>query len=504
MSTSEKKRVEKVAADRAVAKLRTTITAEANDKIRTKDFVNNVVRDLKKAETARLTPIVKADILKNLEKELKPTILKKAQLAAKSYVDAEKSKVLKILHAALVQKNKLDLLPKMNAKLSKTVPAAIASPKFEAKVAAASLLLKAKIKAELIHQLEAPMKKVTEIQMAEMEKEKREEITTKVRVAAAKRLAAQVQKDTATSKLMPVIQKEADMSLKQKIHAKVSAETKNYVDNTLAKKLKAALFAKYEKGTLKQATAQVKMNQMDDVRNMVKAKLKTKAETAAKLKIVAAKIALRKTLTKDLTEKFYEKYKQDNADKMKALTKGMSLADKKSTELMKQKEWKASARVAAEKQAEVELAGEKGEQLEKRIMIEEKNKAQQGAEKETEAEILGRAKKLSAKTLEKLYKDDKQAMEAGKSHVAEMAGKDKEKAGEGPNVAKEEAKLTAKAAEKDATVQQIAAAAGAVPKGSKPAIPSNATKTEPVPAAKPKAVEAKPKAAPKKKAAAAE
>merc|ERR1712100_215659 len=145
LSATEKSSVEKLAADQAVASLKTKITAEANDKIRTEEFVDNVVRDLKRTETERLTPIVKNDILTNLEKQLAPIMKQRAEEGAKKYVNSEKKKVLTILHAALVQKNKLALMPKMNKKLEKTVPAAIASPKFGAQVAAALLELKAKL-----------------------------------------------------------------------------------------------------------------------------------------------------------------------------------------------------------------------------------------------------------------------------------------------------------------------------------------------------------------------
>merc|ERR1719487_1118506 len=230
LSATEKSSVEKLAADQAVASLKTKITAEANDKIRTKEFVDNVVRDLKRTETERLTPIVKNDILTNLEKQLAPIMKQRAEEGAKKYVNSEKKKVLTILHAALVQKNKLALMPKMNKKLEKTVPAAIASPKFEAQVAAALLELKAKLAETMRKELEEPLKRVAELTLNQQKKDKEEEINVKVRAKADKKLAKDITTATKDPKLIEQVQAQADRALKRKIAQKVAERTKEEVN----------------------------------------------------------------------------------------------------------------------------------------------------------------------------------------------------------------------------------------------------------------------------------
>merc|ERR1711968_164230 len=178
----EKSRVEKLAADQAVASLKAKITAESNDKIRTKEFVDNVVRDLKRTETERLTPIVKNDILKNLEK---------------------------------------------------TVPAAIASPKFEAQVAAALLELKAKLAQTMRKELEEPLKRVAELTLNQQKKDKEKEIAAKVQQKADKKLAGDIAKATKDPKLMLAVQAQADRALKRKIEQKVQERTKEEVNKQL-------------------------------------------------------------------------------------------------------------------------------------------------------------------------------------------------------------------------------------------------------------------------------
>jgi len=495
LSASEKTSVEKLAADQAVAQLKTKITAESNDKIRTKEFVDNVVRDLKKSETTRLTPIIKADILKNLEKQLGPLVKKRTDAAAAAYVNSEKVEVLGILHAALVQKNKLALMPKMNKKLEKSVPQAIASPKFEAQVTAAQAELKEKIRAQIRKELEEPLEKVAKIQIRQQEREKREELTTKVKISADKKLAKDIEVATRGSKVEPQAQIDAANTLKDKIDKKVAEKVREHVDKTLKDRLKEAIKDKYEVGTMKDAKNQVKMNHEEKIRTEIGAKMKIKSEKAAGAKIVAAKLALRKSLAKSLTETFYQKAKKADAEKLKEATKGMSLTDKKATELAQDKEYKSKAAQAAEKQAEVELAGEKGEQLAKRIKQEELNKAMQGVDQEVAQQVAVKAKVLSDTALANLMKDDLQAMEKGEAHVAAKASQGKEDSSEGPNVSKTDMAM----AQKDPVVMQMTAAAGAVPKETKVEEPKKAApaKKEETKKAAPAKKEETKKAAPK-------
>merc|ERR1712232_1060483 len=113
LSASEKKDVEESAARNAVEELKQSLTKTVNNEVRTPAFVDNVVKELKKSETARLTPIVKANILNNLQTELEPQVRPEVLKKATSEINSQKDSVLKILHTALVQKNKGDLLPKM-------------------------------------------------------------------------------------------------------------------------------------------------------------------------------------------------------------------------------------------------------------------------------------------------------------------------------------------------------------------------------------------------------
>merc|ERR1719197_214818 len=148
LSVTEQNQIEQSAANAAITTLRGNIRATANAQIRTPAFIDNVIADLKRSETARLTPIVKADILNGLQAELEPTVKAAVSAKVRKEVMSEKDKVLKTLHVALIQKHKADLLPAMNAKLATTVPQAISSAKFTAEVQAAQLELKEKLKEE--------------------------------------------------------------------------------------------------------------------------------------------------------------------------------------------------------------------------------------------------------------------------------------------------------------------------------------------------------------------
>jgi len=493
LSAEEKDSVEKLAADQAVAKLKAKITAESNDQIRTKEFVDNVVRDLKKSETERLTPIVKKDVLASLEKELEPNAKKRTEVLAKKYVNAEKKKVLTILHAALVQKNKLALMPKMNRKLEKTVPAAIQSPKFAAQVQAALLELKAKMEASMRKALDEPLKQVAEMEMQQEEKEREQEITTKVKLASDKKVEKQITEATKSSKVYPLVERQQTKVLDRKVKLKVGERVKEFVNKNLATDLREALKAKYGKGTMKDAINTVKMNQEPEIRSEIEGKMKVKSEKLAGAKIVAAKLALKKTLVKSLTETFYQKFKKDGASKFEFESRNMSVLDKKAAQVGQEKSYKLRAADAAEKQAEVELAGEKGEQLEKRIKLEELNKAKQGLDQEVEQQVTAKAQQLSDKALGNLYTDDLEAMQQGSAHAGPAKGADpsaKEDPSAGPNVAKA---AEEEAAKKNPIVQQMAAAAGAIPEEQKPsgnatALAGNATAVT-KPAAAPAKVE---------------
>merc|ERR1719498_289497 len=220
-------------------------------------------------------------------------------------------------------------------------------------------------------ELEEPLKRVAGLTLIQQKKDKEEEINVKVRAKADKKLAKDITTATKDPKLIEQVQAQADRALKRKIAQKVAERTKEEVNKRLGNELTDALKAKYGDGTMKDAISQVKMNDESKIRNEVAAKMKVKSEKLAGPKIVAAKLALRKSLKKSLSESFYAKYKKDGAAKLKEDTQGMSITDKKAAELEREKSYKSKADTAAEKQAEVELAGEKGEQLEKRIKLEE-------------------------------------------------------------------------------------------------------------------------------------
>jgi len=422
LGISEKRQIENAAASSAVAALKQSLQQTVPDEVKTVSFVENVVNDLKGKETKRLTPIVKSDILKNLQAELAVSVKQDVTKRANEYVSQQKDSVLKILLAALVQKNKVDLLPAMNAKLSTSVPMELNSAKFEAQVTAAQLELKETLRSKMQKELEAPLEKVAKLQIQEEEKAKKEEITMQVRLAEDAKLKDAIDTQTTTDEIQPGVEAEMERQKEKKVNAAVNKKVKKDVDETLGPQLKLAIHAKYYKGTLANSKTHIMENDEAEIRNEITIKFKARADRTAMAKGVGAKEALLKTLREQLQETIYNQLAAEGADQLSADTEGMSVADRKAMELHRQQIWKLKSEGDAEKQAQVEVAGQSGDEIVKRLKKKEEIKAQKSVDAEVAKQVVEKAKILTQQTLDNLYNDDLKAMEEGHNHVSDTDG----------------------------------------------------------------------------------
>jgi hypothetical protein len=385
-------------------------------------FVDSIVKDLERKETKRLTPIVKSDILTNLQASLAVDVKKKVRERAQKYVDEQSKNVLKILHAALVQKNKVDLLPAMNAKLSTTVPRELNSAKFQAQVQAAQLELKTTLKAKMKRELSEPLEKVAKLQINEQEKEKSDAIRLQIQLVEDNKLKTKITEETKHSDVAPRVEEREQLKLKQKIQTAVNKKVKKEVDRDLGFKLKLAIHNKYYKGTMKDSMKYIRDNEMDELVAEVTVLMKKKADRTAAAKGVSAKEALYHNLKKDLTDTIYAKLAAEGADQLQVDTEGMSVSDRKAVELQHQQRWKLTAATKAEKQAMVEVSGASGEEVEQRLKQQEEKKISSAVSAEVAKRIKKKAEILTRETLKHLYNDDLKAMEQGHNHVSQREG----------------------------------------------------------------------------------
>jgi len=167
---------------------------------------------------------------------------------------------------------------------------------------------------------------------------------------------------------------------------------------------------------------------------------------------VSGKEALKANIIKTLTDTLFNTAKVAYADELKSETANMSTADAKAFEFNKDNAMKMKAKQDAEKQAEIEVAGQSGQQLEERLKQQEKAKMEQDLEKEVTVEVKKKVDALTKKALNRVYEDDLQAMEAGHAHVSEMTEPEQEHDANVPNIAK---------AALDPAVMQLAAGATA-------------------------------------------
>jgi hypothetical protein len=458
LSETEKKEIERVASNSAVTKLRASVTTEVNARVRTQAYIDNIIRDLKKSETERLRPIVKADILKDLEEELAPELKKRVRAEAEAYVNDEKHTVIKILRNALIQKNKVDLLPKMNAKLSVDVPKEINSAKFQAQMEAAALEMKAELKTTMKKNLNDPLERVAVAQIKEEEKEKSEALELGVKTTEDKAFKVRVNVATATDKVEPIIEEENRRHIKNKLKRQVQAKVKDEVVRELSVQLKNAIWAKWKTGTDAESMAYVKQHYEKDIRARVKVQALKRADADASTKTVDAKEALKKKLMDDLTTQNFNTAKTAYADQLKADTAGMSVADAKAVEFNKDHELMAKAKADAEKQAEIEVAGKSGEQIALRLKQEQEQKVLEDIDTEVQVQVQRKADALTQKALDRIYQDDLQAMEMGHAHVSEMTAAGQDNDNNKPNI--ETADRAGEEAE-NPVVKQVSAGAAA-------------------------------------------
>merc|ERR1711871_1837539 len=426
LSASEQQAIEQSAANTAVAALRARIQDEAEWKIRTPAFIYNVMYELKKSETARITPIVKADILNGLQTELEPAVKEQVTKKVTDEVNSQEKQVLKTLHAALVQKNKADLMPKMNAKLSETIPAALSSAKFAAEVEAAQLELKEKLKEEMEQELREPMERVAKLRVKADMESRREVIQLQVKAAKETELNSQIAEQTADNKVEPEVKKRLQSTMEIKLLEKCKAETKKQVDAELGPTLKEVIMKKYEKGTLAEAMAFVKENKESKIRATIQSKMEKSVETLVQNKLGDARADLRKQVLAKLEKELYEKSAQEGAEQLREDTEGMSTQNAGAVELARHNEWKFKAEQDAKVQVDIEMQSGLEDQLQNRLTMEEKAAAMKNLEADIQSEIERQAKDISDKALEQKYQDDMDAMEIGKAHASEIAGTDSE------------------------------------------------------------------------------
>merc|ERR1711871_1571152 len=426
LSASEQQAIEQSAANTAVAALRARIQDEAEWKIRTPAFIDNVMYELKKSETARLTPIVKADILNGLQTELEPAVKEQVTKKVTDEVNSQEKQVLKTLHAALVQKNKADLMPKMNAKLSETIPAALSSAKFAAEVEAAQLELKETLKEEMEQELREPMERDAKLRVKADMESRRETIQLQVKAAKETELTSQIAEQTADNKVEPEVKKLLQSKMEIKLLEKCKAETKKQVDAELGPTLKEVIMKKYEKGTLAEAKAFVKENKESKIRAMIESKMEKSVETLVQNKLGDARADLRKQVLEKLEKELYEKSAQEGAEQLREDTEGMSTQNAGAVELARHNEWKFKAEQDAKVQVDIEMQSGLEDQLQNRLTMEEKAAAMKNLEADVQSEIERQAKDISDKALEQKYQDDMDAMEIGKAHASEIAGTDSE------------------------------------------------------------------------------
>jgi len=427
LSAQEQAEIEQSASKAAVEQLKQQLTTTVNAEVRTPAFVDNVVRELKKTETARLTPIVKAKILSELQTELEPKVRPEVVKKVTEEVNAQKDTVLKTLHTALVQKNKADLMPKMNAKLSESIPEALASAKFTADVKASQLELKEKLRQEMEDELRAPLERVSKAKIKEDEKQRREIIQLQVKAEKEKELTDMIRQRTTTESVQPAVEKAEEAKMKKALLAKCKSETKKDVDLHLGPTLKEVLKKKYEKGTLEEAMAFVKQTKENKIREELKSKMEESVKTLVATKLADARAKLKAEVVERLKKKLFQTSKAEAADQLRQDTQGMSAANAAAVELAKDKELKLQAEKDAEQQANVEMQSGLEKQLEDRLLQEEKAAALKNLEKQVQSKVEAEAHKISDKALEQKYEDDIEAMEIGKAHASDMASDHKEK-----------------------------------------------------------------------------
>lgn len=426
LSASEQQAIEQSAANTAVAALRTQIQDEAEWKIRTPAFIDNVMYELKKSETARITPIVKADILNGLQTELEPAVKEQVTKKVTDEVNSQEKQVLKTLHAALVQKNKADLMPKMNAKLEETIPEAQESAKFAAEVEAAQLELKETLKEEMEQELREPMERVAKLKVKADMDTRREVIKLQVKAEKETELNSQISEQTADTRIQPEVEKLMQSTMEIKLLEKCKAETKKQVDQQLGPTLKEVIMKKYEKGTLAEARAFVQQNKQSKIRAQIESKMKKSVDTLVQNKLGDARADLRKQVLEKLEKELYDKAAADGADQLHDDTLGMSTQNAGAVELARHNEWKFKAEQDAEVQVDIEMQSGLVDQLQTRLTMEERAAAMANLEADIQSESERQAKDISDKALEQKYQDDMDAMEIGKAHASEMASADSE------------------------------------------------------------------------------
>jgi len=426
LSSSEQFSISKSAADAAVAKLKNQLTTEVNNQVRTPAFVDNVIRELKKSETTRLTPIVKSGILNNLQAELEPVVRPVVEEKIKKEVNAQRDVVLKTLHAGLVQKYKGDLLPKMNTKLAMTVPTALESAKFAAEVQAAQLEMKEKLREEMSEAIRTPMERVSKLKVKADEDERKEMIEVEVRQEKQGELDNMITAQTADDKIQPQVEQMLKVKMERDMEAKCKVETKRDVKLHLAPTLKEVLYKKYEEGTLAEAMAFVKSTKEANVRADLKSKLEKSVNDLVDSKMTNAKANLKLEVVDRLSKELFNQAKADGQEAFSQQVQGMTPANKASVELSHDQQLQTQANSDAQAQADVEMQSGLIQQLRQKLYTEEYAAASKNLEKDVEKKLQEEAKTISDKALKQKLDDDVEAMEVGKSHASQLQHDDHE------------------------------------------------------------------------------
>jgi len=413
----KKAKIEKDAADAAESNLRASIKAQVDSDWTSPAKINALTEEVTAAEKKRLRPIVAADLIKNLKPQIEPPIRLEITQRETADVNAQKDAVLKQLHAALVESEKAKLMPAMNARLAKSIPAALDSAKFLAEVKAAQLELKEKLREEMGAELRKPLERVSKAKIREEEKENRDRIEFQVKAEQATLFAQKVAEATKTEAIEPAVKAEQLAKMKRNLKQKVASEVKAEVDKQLGKKLKEVITKKYEEGTLSQSMAFVKAHREGAIRQEVIDNINKKVEDEINAKLPGEKIKLKTKLITQLEKSILDSLQADAADDITKATKNMAPAVRSAYELTKTQELTAEAEAQAKTQAVVKMENGLTAQLKQQIKTQAETALKANLEKDVDAKVKAEAEEMSKKALEQKYRDDLDAMELGKNHV---------------------------------------------------------------------------------------
>jgi len=388
-----------------------------NNYYRESTRVTATAAQVKTSEEARLEPIVKADIIKNLEADLGPAVRTALTTKEADDVNAQKATVMARIHAALVEEKKAALTPAKDAKLVTTISEAESSAQFVGEVEAAQLELKEKLKDEMGKAIRAPLMKASEIWVKSNETAVREQVTTAVTQEQDQLMQTRIAEATTDDQVLPGVKKELEAKMHRDLKKKVMVETRKAVDEELGDKLKQCVDDKYGEATLSNAMGFVRQHRMGKIREEETAKIKAQVSAQVAETLPSKSHELLTQTTEQLYTNIYNDKKQTTATALQEQINGLDETSAAAVELAHDNQIKIEANTQAAAQAQYKMTRTLEPQLKAQMTTQAEAALMPTLESKVEARVNAEAEEISKKALKRKYDDDLGAMELGKNHV---------------------------------------------------------------------------------------